>query len=158
MSIFDTMSVMPDVLNESYTIAHARHIFSRMRDRCPKEYEAKRLTIRQASELLNVDHRTLHQRIDILNPKKEMADNKHVKRMLVSLRDLADMLIEKPLKACSGKPAKRYTTDEIEELKKTGRVASRTYGSYKVKAYRLGLKLRELKNASCGQKGKGKCI
>lgn len=49
MSIFDTMSVMPDVLNETYTIAHARHVFSRMRDRCPKEYEEKPLGERPSS-------------------------------------------------------------------------------------------------------------
>jgi len=147
MSIFDTMSIMPDVINESYTIAHARQVFSRMRDRCPKEYEEKKLSIRQAAELLNVDHKTLHQRIrlNLLNPQKEMDENKYIKRMLVSVRDLADMLIEKPLKECSGKPAKRYTKEEIEELKNTGRVASRSYDSYKVKANRLGLSLRKIR-------------
>jgi len=119
-----------------------------MRDRCPKEYEEKKLSIRQAAELLNVDHRTIHQRIKLglLKVKKEEAKNKYVKRMLVSVRDLADMLIEKPLKGCFGKPAKRYTPDEIKELKSNGIVTSRTYNSYKCKAHRLGLKLRELKS------------
>ena len=65
--------------------------------------------------------------------------------MLVSVRDLADMLIQKPLKECSGKPAKRYSKEEIEELKRTGKVTGRTYDSYKVKAHRLGMKLKEIR-------------
>lgn len=144
-----------EMFNEHYSISHARHVFSRMRDRCPKEYEEKKLSIRQAAELLNVDHKTLHQRIKsgLLNVKEETADNKYVKRMLVSVRDLADMLIAKPLKACSGKPAKRYTKEEIEELKNTGKVASRSYDSYKVKANRLGLSLRKIRaNIICVDK------
>jgi hypothetical protein len=118
-----------------------------MRDRCPKEYEEKKLSIRQAAELLNVDHKTLRQRIraKLLSVRTERSDNDHVKRMLVSVRDLADMLIAKPLKGCSGKPVRRYTEGEIEELRNTGKVASRTYDSYKVKANRLGLSLREIR-------------
>jgi hypothetical protein len=68
MSLTDSLSTMPEVFNEHYTLSHARHVFSRMRDRCPREYEEKRITIRQAAELLNVDHKTLHQRIALLNP------------------------------------------------------------------------------------------
>jgi hypothetical protein len=67
--------------------------------------------------------------------------------MLVSVRDIADMIINYPLKECSGKPAKRYTQNDIEELKNIGKVTGRTYDSYKVKAHRLGLKLRELRPA-----------
>jgi len=147
MNLSDSLSTFPEVFNEHYSLSHAKHVFSNMRDRCPKEYEEKKISIRQAAELLNVDHKTLHQRIEkgLLKVKKEKADNNYVKRMLVSVRDLADMLIEKPLKKCSGKPAKRYTKEEIEELRETGKVSSRTYDSYKVKAHRLGLKLKELR-------------
>jgi hypothetical protein len=150
MSITDSLSTFQGVFNEHYTFSHARHVFSRMRDRCPKEYEEKRLSIRQAAELLNIDHKTLHQRIklDLIKPKKVVANNGYVKKRLVSVRDLADMLIEKPLKACSGKNVNRYTPGEIDELKTTGKVAGRSYDSYKVKACRLGLKLKELRNVS----------
>ena len=153
MSIADSLSndesTFVGMFNEHYSLSHARHVFSRMRDRCPKEYEEKRLSIRKAAELLNVDHKTIHQRIrsGLLKVKREEAKNGYVKRMLVSVRDLADMLIEKPLKGCFGKPVRRYTVSEIDELKKTGKVSSRSYDSYRVKACRLGLKLREL-NAS----------
>jgi hypothetical protein len=148
MSLTDSLSTFPEVFGEHYSISHARHVFSNMRDRCPKEYEEKKLSIRQAAELLNVDHKTLHQRIKLklLIPKKEKA-GRYVKRMLVSVRDIADMIINCPLKECSGKPVKRYTQNEIEELKNTGKVTGRTYDSYKVKAPRLGLKLRELRPA-----------
>jgi hypothetical protein len=150
MSLTDSLSndenTFVGMFNEHYTLSHAKHIFSRMRDRDPKAYEEKKLSIRQAAELLNVDHKTLHQRIKMLKPKKEKA-GRYVKRMLVSVRDLADMIILKPLKACSGKPAKRYSKEEIEELKRTGKVTGRTYDSYKVKAHRLGFKLIELKLA-----------
>jgi hypothetical protein len=147
MSITESLSTFPEVFGEHYTLARAKDVFSNMRDRCPKEYEEKKLSIRQAAELLNVDHKTLHQRIraKLLKPKKEKADNKYVKRMLVSMRDLADMIIAKPLKACSGNPARRYTQNEILELKTTGMAKGRTYDSYKVKACRLGIKLRDLK-------------
>jgi hypothetical protein len=147
MSITESLSTFPEVFGEHYTLARAQDVFSNMRDRCPKEYEEKKLSIRQAAELLSVDHKTLHQRIRarFLKPKKERADNKYVTRMLVSMRDLADMIIAKPLKACSGNPARRYTQKEILELKTTGKVSGRTYNSYKVKAHRLGLKLREIK-------------
>jgi len=147
MSITESLSTCPEIFNEHYSLSHAKHIFSRMRDRDPKAYEEKKLSIRQAAELLNVDHKTIHQRIrcGLLKVKKEKAKNKYVKRMLVSVRDLADMLIEKPFKDCFGKPACRYTIDEINELKKTGRVSTRSYDSYKVKAHRLGLKLREIR-------------
>jgi len=151
MSLADSLSTGENtfvgMFNEHYTLAHARQVFSRMRDRCPKEYEEKKLSIRQAAELLNVDHKTLHQRIKrgLLKVKKDQAENKYVKRMLVSVRGLADMLIEKPLKDCFGKPVKRYTEEEIEELKNTGKVSSRSYDSYKVKASRLDLSLRSIK-------------
>lgn len=92
--------------------------------------------------MLNVDHKTIHQRIraGLLKVKNDRAYNRYIKRMLVSMRDLADMLIEKPLKACSGQPARRYTQEEIEELKTTGKVNGRSYDSYKVKECRIGIK------------------
>ena len=147
MDITESLSTFPEIFNEHYSLSHAKHVFSRMRDRDPKAYEEKKLSIRQAAEILNVDHKTIHQRIrtGLLKVKNEKAENKYVKRMLVSVRDLADMLIEKPFKDCFGKPARRYTIDEINELKKTGKVSTRSYDSYKVKAHRLGLKLRELR-------------
>ena len=153
MSLTESLSKSDDentfigIFNEHYSLSHAKHVFSRMRDRDPKAYEEKKLSIRQAAEILNVDHKTIHQRIrtGLLKVKNEKAENKYVKRMLVSVRDLADMLIEKPFKDCFGKPARRYTIDEINELKKTGKVSTRSYDSYKVKAHRLGLKLRELR-------------
>lgn len=144
MNIAESLSTFPEVFNEHYSISHARHVFSRMRDRCPKEYEEKKITIRQAAELLNVDHRTLHQRIGMLKPKKVICDG-HPVKYLVSIRDLADMLIDKPLKGCAHKTSKRYTKEELNELKTTGKIKGRTYNAYKTKAFRLGLKLKDLR-------------
>lgn len=145
MSITDSLSSISEICGEHYTIARARDVFSRMRDRCPKEYEEKRLSIRQAAELLNVDTRTIRQRIaaKLIKPKIEVADNGYKKRALVSVRDLADMLIEKPLKYCAGKNQRRYTAEEVDELRTTKKVVGRTYNSYKVKAWRLGISLKK---------------
>jgi hypothetical protein len=46
MSITDSLSTFPEVFGEHYTLAGAKYMFSRMRDRCPKEYEEKKLSIR----------------------------------------------------------------------------------------------------------------
>ena len=148
MNITDSLSTLPDIFNEHYSISHARHVFSRMKDRCPKQYEEKRISIAKAADILNIDTRTLHQRIKkgIINPKIEQSENGYVKTLLVSLRDLADMLIEHPLKPCACQNRKRYTDIEIEELKNTGRVIGRTYNSYKVKAFRLGIKIGKKRN------------
>jgi transposase-like protein len=118
MSITDSLSSFPEVFGEHYTFARAKDVFSNMRDRCPKEYEEKKLSIRQAAELLNVDHKTIHQRrrAGLLIVMNDRADNRYIKRMLVSMRDLADMLIEKPLKACSGQPARRYTQQNASDM------------------------------------------
>lgn len=86
----------------------------------------------------------------------EQADNKYVKRLLVSVRDLADMIIVNPLRERSGKPARRYSPEEIAELKNSGKVVGRTYNSYKVKAHRLGLSLRELRaHVVCAERMSG---
>jgi hypothetical protein len=150
MSLTESLSIFPEVFNEHYTISHAKHVFSRMRDRCPVEYEEKKISIRKAAELLNVDHRTLHQRIrlKLMKTKNEKSDNGYTKKIFVSLRDLSDMLIEKPFKKCAGINQNRYTKQEIEELLKTGKVIGRSYNSYKIKAHRLGFKLKNLKNQS----------
>jgi hypothetical protein len=136
MSITESLSTFPEIYNEHYTLIHAKHLFSRMRDRCPKEYEEKIISIRKAAELLNVDPKTLHQRIGMLKPKAEIT-NGYTKKLLVSLRDLADMLIEKPFRKCVYIPKILWSKQDIDSLVYTGKCKGRTYAACKTKKVRL---------------------
>lgn len=43
MNLSDSLSTFPEVFNEHYSLSHAKHVFSNMRDRCPKEYVEREL-------------------------------------------------------------------------------------------------------------------
>jgi hypothetical protein len=147
MSFTESLSTFPEIYNEFYTLSSAKYVFSRMRDRCPKEYEEQKLSLRQAAELLNVDPKTIRQRVNKgqLKCVEDVAGN-YIKRKRVSIRDIADMIIAYPLRPTHGNAQNKYSSYEIEELKTTGKVEGRSYDSYHVKACRMGIKLKDLKD------------
>lgn len=135
---YEKLSYTQENLNGDINFSNAKYVFSRLKDRCPQYYTERKLSARMAAKLLDIDHKTIFQRLKSGKLEHEKTIEKGRNIYKISVRDLSDMLINYPFtNKCLHQTYRLWAKEEEKELILTGVCKGRSKTQCKSKKHML---------------------